>query len=352
VTDDILSRYVVFLSRGHTLQNKMVLAGTIKGYLRVVNKHYKELRLLEPFDSNNAASRAATLVNELEKFEKEPARRAPLPDQVIARMAELAEESPQTGFRATAWDITDMGRFGGFRQQEYAMDSRTEIKFYVLPNGARVARAFTVSNFIFLDKQGQRVKEPLLDEGNILDVGTQFDVQKNRVNGQVMYFRREDDFPRYCPVRAGLRLLWRARTLGQGPNDPICVYLSEDKEKFFLTGKDMTEYYRFVFRLVFPDSSEEVWKLISTHSIRVTACVLLAEAGKDGWYIKLRLRWLSNCYEIYLRNTDRIISQHNEAIAIANRRLNEIAITPANLPDVLADASMHNIDTYELEDED
>ena len=58
--------------------------------------------------------------------------------------------------------------------------------------------------------------------------------------------------------------------------------------------------------------------LISTHSIRVTACVLLHEAGMDGTYIKLRLRWKSDCFEIYLRNTTRITTQHNSALSYDN----------------------------------
>ena len=39
------------------------------------------------------------------------------------------------------------------------------------------------------------------------------------------------------------------------------------------------------------------------------AC-LLYEAGKDGIYIKLRTRWLSDCFQTYLRNTYTICAQH------------------------------------------
>ena len=38
-----------------------------------------------------------------------------------------------------------------------------------------------------------------------------------------------------------------------------------------------------------------------TRLILSLACCLLAEAGKDGWYIKLRLRWVSDCYEVYIK---------------------------------------------------
>jgi len=62
----------------------------------------------------------------------------------------------------------------------------------------------------------------------------------------------------------------------------------------------------------------------------VFACVSLQEAGKDGPHIKLRICWLSNCFEIYLRNSDRITSLHNEALHYAYMRMQEMAISVSN----------------------
>jgi len=59
--------------------------------------------------------------------------------------------------------------------------------------------------------------------------------------------------------------------------------------------------------------TEEMLSAISTHSLRVTACILLAEAGKPIYFIKLQLQWKSNCFEIYLRNTSRVALQHMQA---------------------------------------
>ena len=90
-----------------------------------------------------------------------------------------------------------------------------------------------------------------------------------------------------------------------------CVFQAEDGSIAYLTGDMITRYYRYVTELVFPSISKDELKLISCHSGRVLAAVLLHEAGKGGPYIKLRLRWLSDCYEIYLRNTRKICEQHN-----------------------------------------
>ena len=73
-------------------------------------------------------------------------------------------------------------------------------------------------------------------------------------------------------------------------------------------------------------------KLISTHSLCVKAAVLLHEAGKDGTYIKLRIRWLSDCFEVYLRNTPTICAQHNTALHGVNQQMMAvIAVLQANL---------------------
>ena len=50
------------------------------------------------------------------------------------------------------------------------------------------------------------------------------------------------------------------------------------------------------------------------HSLRVTAAVLLHQAQKDPEYIKIRLRWVSNAFQEYLRNTETIMKQHVKAL--------------------------------------
>jgi len=132
----------------------------------------------------------------------------------------------------------------------------------------------------------------------------------------------------------------------------VCLSRAKDGTVKYLTGKDVTDYLRLVVKLTHPNISAEELKLISCHSIRVTACCLLGEAGKDGWYIKLRLRWVSDCYEVYIRNTRRIADAHNDALQEVNQRLQEIAITPANLPDLLEQSGVLDSVEYTIEDDD
>ena len=55
------------------------------------------------------------------------------------------------GFKAAVYEFTALSRFGGFRWQEFAMDSTTKIKYYVLPDGTKVIMTFTLKNVIFYD---------------------------------------------------------------------------------------------------------------------------------------------------------------------------------------------------------
>jgi len=74
---------------------------------------------------------------------------------------------------------------------------------------------------------------------------------------------------------------------------------------------------------------------MSTYSIHVFTCILLHEAGKDGYFIKLRLRWLSSCFKVYLQNIETINAQHAFALNDIHSHMANIAISSANLNDVV-----------------
>eukprot|EP00957_Ditylum_brightwellii_P089567 6821607-Ditylum_brightwellii.AAC.1 len=65
-----------------------------------------------------------------------------------------------------------------------------------------------------------------------------------------------------------------------------------------------------VYNLTLPEDI----KRFSSHSIRVGACVLLYSSWKDGEFIKLRLRWKSDTFILYLRSTTLLAGQHCKAV--------------------------------------
>ena len=230
------------------------------------------------------------------------------------------------------------------------MDRHDTIKYYVLPDGTKVMRAFAVKDLFFYDADGILFPGLPADRNSVEAVGLFFEIKKNRHNRQTQKFARERRFPKYCCALSVIEIIENAYFLGAEPDSPACLYREGDSTKY-LTGCDLTNYLRFVTKLTFVHITDDELKLISTHSIRVTAAVLLNEAGKDGTYIKLRLRWLSDCYMVYLRNTDIIMIQHNAALEPAHRRMVETAITAINLSSVQAGGPV-NLNLPDLEGED
>ena len=57
-------------------------------------------------------------------------------------------------------------------------------------------------------------------------------------------------------------------------------------------------------------------QLWSTHSIRVTAANLLYRQQLSDNYIMTRLRWVSNAFPVYLRNTVHSADEHSKAACI------------------------------------
>lgn len=356
VTRPILDRYSAYLLGGFTIKDKPINASTIYGYLHAVNNHYISLNLRPPFDKSSN-SPAALIIKWHKDFEKKAAKRDPLHYLTIARMHTIALSSPPHSFHTAVWYWTALGRLGGFRCQEFAMDKPDNIRVYIKPDGTQVVRAFTLTNFIFHDMHSSRITwtQALATPAIVHKISTEYDIQKNRVNGQLISFVREPRFQSMCPVCISLSILRLAVELGASSStDPLCVYRSESGTVQYLTGTSITAYYRYVTKLVFPAVSVADLHLISTHSLRVTACVLLHEAGMDGSYIKLRLRWKSDCFEMYLRNSNRITLRHNLAITEdTNVLLRAIADISSNLLPVIDMAHLTIDDSLpDLNDED
>ena len=351
-----MARYVAFLQNGFSVKNIKILAGTIDGYMRCVNDHYKKYRYNLPFDKKSETA-AAQLISNQKDFEKGSEKREPLHDRVLVRMYELAQGGDKFGLRRALWLWTRLGCFGGFRRQEFVMDKKTDIQFYVMPDGTLIARAFTIKNFIFFDEDEMRLAlhEVLRNRTLAMSLGTEYDVQKNRMNNQVITFNREPTTPAFCPVEIGIDIVELAIALGaKDDSDPLCLFRTETGDVEYITGDMVTKYFRFVTQLVFPAISATDLKLISCHSIRVKAAVILHEAGKDGSYIKLRIRWLSDCFQVYLRNTHTICEQHNTAMRSMDVKLiKAFAVSQLNLPDeaVHVTGIVHE-DITDIEDED
>lgn len=356
--DKIVSRYIVYIISGFGCTTKFIEAKTVKEYLKEINKHYIANGFPPPWISI-AETKTARLVRDKVKFEKEAERRSPLTDAVIDEMCKAAKSPTvsKTGLISIMWDVVGLGRYTGNRIQEIGMDAPDKVKYYSTPDGL-VMRAFSVDNIMFRDIHGMPIstESALVSPELVVQAGTRYDIQKNRRNGQVLWYHKDKSNLDYCPVMRAISLVRRAVQLGQSPSDPLCVYINKNNKLVYLTDTDVTAYYRAVTKRIHPTITDDMLRLISTHSIRVTACILLAEAGKPMYFIKLRLRWLSNCFEIYLRNTDRVAMQHLYAITpgtTAQPTVTQVPLVGENIDsEIVNEFDKVTLGDYELDDED
>ena len=135
--------------------------------------------------------------------------------------------------------------------------------------------------------------------------------------------------------------------------DPLCAYKEDGRDILFgRRGYHGVPYCCVVAKLVHLYIPNADLVLISLHSLRVTTCVLRNETGKDGPYIKLRIRFLSNCFEVYLCNTDRITQHHTEALADDHANLAALLTQMIKLDTVTCAEGIHDNQTTDVEDED
>jgi hypothetical protein len=103
-------------------------------------------------------------------------------------------------------------------------------------------------------------------------------------------------------------------TFGQDDDQPLGVFINHYGIKKYLTGSKIAKLLQTVARTVHPNMTREEISRFSSHSGRVWAVVLLDEAGMSPEFIKCRLRYLSDAYRLYLRDTSVIQSKHTDAL--------------------------------------
>ena len=330
----IVAIYLMFAKNGVNYNNKSGLrSATLAGYGDAVNALFLLCGFPQPVvisDPNNASG---LIIKNLKQEEDIASQRSPLDSAIFAEIQRVSSKSKSEDSEdSLMMDLSCINRVTGSRMSEYSQTKGKTIDYHTFPSGAMVIKAFTADDFVFFDKRGHKVKLPHQPsaaqisalEKRIAKVAITWRFQKNRQNNEKRTFSAETPANGViCPVSAAMRMVFRARRLGQPDNLPVAVY--KQKNSFaYITGSRVTALLRKAVRLVYPDKSKEELNKFSAHSFRVWACVLLDEAGKSPDFIKKRLRWLGDSYRIYLRDTCAIQDQHREALASASLELMRI----------------------------
>ena len=139
----------------------------------------------------------------------------------------------------------------------------------------------------------------------------------------------------FCPVRTCIRIIKRWTAINGVALTPVFCYLNGNKKMTYLTDTRINLCYRQMVKQLYPEKSHLFHKRIKdfrTHSVRITACLLLKTAGYEEHVIEFALRWASNAWKSYIReHLDSIQSQTNAVFRSAISQSSTMLATD-NLP--------------------
>jgi hypothetical protein len=105
-----------------------------------------------------------------------------------------------------------------------------------------------------------------------------FRIQKNRKNGQSIKIVADDKHPNICSVRAAHQIFLQAKSLGQSDDQPMGVFTNHQGVTKYLTASKITKVLQSVAKVCHPDLTRDEIMQFSSHSIRVSAVILLDKA--------------------------------------------------------------------------
>ena len=304
------------LTEGGTIERKSVRAKTLKAYLKaaadfMVEAGHPDPRFSESSLAHNTEKylpRLKIILDEQRRWETMEDKKDPVTPEMILWLRHQAASAGFTSVIAATTDWAALGLSAGFRISEYGQTSKRVFKEYMqLRDGStqKLPRAFVLQDFEFADDKFRPLHPDQRHRAAYLTITWR--KQKNADNGKQITFHRARD-PRLCPVRAGANIYTRAITLHH--SDGI-LGVSEAGP---ITDKQIEKTLQSAARSVYGYSKKEAKQRFTSHSIRVGACVLLHEVGKTAAFIKERLRWKSDSFMEYLRNTARLAHQHAAAL--------------------------------------
>lgn len=308
--------YCKFCIEGKNIRHKdSIRAETVAGYMREVNELFKKRNLPLPVNFKDRKDKVNILISNLKAEEDIANQRSPFTPQMVAKFISRGKATGHLTLEALCMDVIMSGGRQGYRASETTTTRRTKPDYFEYPGSKkRVIKAMCADWWTAYDGNNDTMDDFLQRKAAVEKMKIHWKFQKNRRNNEPVTHTRSETDPDFCIVERTLSMIERARKLGQPDHLPLCVYRDAKGQMKYLTSTDLTNYIREVARAVHPNMPKSEWMKFSCHSIRVWACVLLSESGRNGDYIKKRLRWLSDCYRIYLRDTDTMANKHNKCL--------------------------------------
>ena len=275
---------------------------------------------------NSPIDYVTILLKAVEAYENVPRRREMIYDDMFYDMLAHTKDADPDGRESAVMDWLILGRYTGARAAEYCGKTMSTSEEVTQPrwDGPR-AKAFIAQDFTFFDEHYRRIHNVTSDTdiSAVRYVRIKWRWQKNLEHGEEIPYERDSAFPDFCLVHAALRIYQRALRLGVPALHPIGVFRAKRacrgrQYQFIRAREDVQAFIRAsamrVFDLAASDAAVQNW---TSHSPRITACNLLHRQNVSDSYIQQRLRWRSDAFKVYLRNTIYSASRHRQALTIS-----------------------------------
>ena len=255
----------------------------------------------------------------MKKWTKGRSEALPLTIPILLALQANATSGGPTSAIACTFDAICLGLHTGSRCSEYCKGHPTDPNdaFSRVPAStfahehAGLPLAFTVNDFSFLSADMTFLPWTCASTASHVRVRFRFDKGGSR-NFSVCTFRRLDG-PQsaFCPLRAVLRALHRWAALSTATDAPVFCY-AQTTTVHFLPDQMVTNFIRQATVTAYPDPNH-IYRTrlpdLRTHSIRVTACLILVAAKLPDAIIEHRLRWASSAWKVYVRECLGFIDQ-------------------------------------------
>ena len=333
VVDAVLGCYIESLIQGNNILSRTVRSTTLKGYITAVALIFKDRKLPFPPTVLSSGGRTREIIAEVKRWEQIPNLRYPISDEMLlyflSLQSDLVSSNNPDSLDASLIDWIIINRHLGCRASEYSQSTQSKIDKHIVDDkGTSITLAFTRNDFAFQDAQERRIDTSTSITSLPQYLLATFRVQKNRMNGQEVNVAANRDSPSLCAVKAGLRIYHRSVRLGKSADEPLGVYKKACGKSGYFTSKQMANLLQRAAVAAHNLEDPAEISRYTSHSLRVWAATLLNHAGCTGPYIQIRLRWKSETFLSYLRNTHAIADKHSAALA----NIDKIKFDQAHIP--------------------
>ena len=250
----------------------------------------------------------------LEKWDGPSDKAWALDLNILKSLCHISSSQPFLSNKAAVTDAIILACHTGSRSCEYCKGTTRKGEIFSrVPSNYHTKEwagqpiALIASDLTFLD-HSKHVVEPskATTTAQYVQITFRFD-KGGGGNFNTRTFRRLDQDPSLCPIRASTRLLTRWSLLGKDPSFPICCYLPRHGSQVaVISSQQVTDSLKEAVIAAYPDPTHlyrRHIRLFRSHSVRVFACCTLVACGLKDEIIEHKLRWCSSAWKTYIRES-------------------------------------------------